>query len=98
MRVNLTIHKLDWVRNKGWFSGSKLKLGEILARTSIDNEDISHLVEVRDDFGTPYTQAFLEYESPMYDSEYSEEGEFGYYLVLSGTLEQNQNVITKEIG
>lgn len=94
MKVTLELRKLDEVP-QGFFRNPKTKLGDVVARIAVDPTSISHLVEVRDDFGTPYTQAWLESDSSLIYTSYAYEDDTyeTYYLALAGTLELNNSIL-----
>lgn len=91
--VNLTLLTLQEVKQPGFFSSPKIKLGPVLARMAVKRTDISHLVEITDDFDATFTQAFLENRSNLFTSKYSHEVDDDSFLVLAGTLEDNQKLL-----
>lgn len=92
--ITLEIRRFDRVK-QGFFK-KKNKVGGVIARISVDPDTVDFLVERRDDFGTPYTRAYLYSSSSLAQLpalSYSDEDTYYYYVVLSGTLEENKKLL-----
>lgn len=93
MFVTLDIREMDYVsKGTGFFSGTKEKLQETGKTVSIPASDISYLEEGKDDFNTPFTFVHLKDNSALY---YQVEDD---YVLVPGTVAQNQNLINSSLG